>query len=268
MKPLFAAGNLKLLESLSFTKTLFAFDFDGTLSKIVPVPSEATIAPRTSALLQQLSELVPMALISGRSVQDLKSRLSFSPSFLVGNHGLEGLGTRTETLENAQRICASWKTELQQRFHHPEMHAGMEIEDKLYSLALHYRNCRSKKEAKLQILEAVANLNPPPRIILGKSVVNVLPPGAPHKGAAIMELMLQTQVRSAFYIGDDDTDEDVFSLPDSRIFTVRVGRKQSSQARYYIRDRSEIDRLLRTLIRFHQPSREKASKVSAIYEPA
>lgn len=59
-----------ILESLSFTKTLYAFDFDGTLSRIVRVPSEATVSDVTNRLLIQLSELVPVAIISGRSIDD------------------------------------------------------------------------------------------------------------------------------------------------------------------------------------------------------
>jgi len=142
---------------------------------------------------------------------------------------------------------------------------GVEIEDKTYSIALHYRKSQAKKKARMDILEVVSNLDPRPRIIMGKCVVNILPTGAPHKGVALVELMLQAGIKSAFYIGDDDTDEDVFSLPNARIMTVRVGKKSSSQAQFYIRNQSEVGRLLRTILRFYKPSITVAGKRESLH---
>ncbi len=240
-----------ILESLTFTQSLFAFDFDGTLSKIVRVPSHATMSNTTAALLRELSELVPVAIISGRSIEDLRQRLPFEPPYLIGNHGLEGLGDNLSSLKSARKTCQSWKESLAQVRFVP----GVEVEDKTYSLAIHYRRSRNKKKAKAQIRDAVAALSPTPRVIAGKSVVNLMPEGAPHKGMALMELMKRSGTRNAFYIGDDDTDEDVFALNnDGIIMTVRVGEKRSSQARYYIERQSEMNRLLKVLIQYHRHS--------------
>ena len=247
MNSLFAKNSLMILESLSFTKTLYAFDFDGTLSKIVSAPTEANMTQTTSDLLQELSKLVPVAIVSGRSVKDLKCRLSFRPKYLVGNHGLEGLSNSLSKLDQAKKVCRAWKSKLQKS----ELGAGVEIEDKSFSLATHYRRSRSKKESKLLIRNAVATLVPAPRVISGKAVTNLLPLGAPHKGVAVLEMMKTLGVSHAFYIGDDDTDEDVFSLPDSQIMTVRVGKKKSSHARYFTEKQSDINRLLKLLIRYH-----------------
>ncbi len=247
MNPLFSKSSLMILESLSFTKTLYAFDFDGTLSKIVQVPSQATILKKTNELLKQLSEMVPVAIISGRSIEDLKCRLKFKPPYLIGNHGLEGLDENRFSLNEASKRCKSWNSKLSD----VQFISGVQIEDKTYSLAIHFRHCRKKKEAKAQILSAIADLSPSPRVIFGKSVINILPPMAPHKGIAVLELMLKVGAKNAFYIGDDDTDEDVFGLPNSQIMSVRVGEKKTSQARYFIERQSQINELLRLLIKFH-----------------
>jgi len=254
MKKLFLPSSLKILESLSFTKSLYAFDFDGTLAKIVRDPQDASIRASTNSLLQELAKHAPLAIVSGRSIADLRSHLDFEPPHLIGNHGLEGLGARPDALEMAHKICMKWKRHLEGRLPAQHLRTGVEIEDKSFSLALHYRKSPTKKNAKLAILSEAANLDPKPRIILGKCVVNLLPPGAPHKGVALVELMLQTNTKSALYVGDDDTDEDVFSLPNARIFTVRVGRKLTSQAQYFIQSQAEIDRFLKTVIRFNQHS--------------
>ena len=254
MKPLFAREGLMILESLSFTRTLYAFDFDGTLSKIVRVPGDATLSRTTESLLVELAGLAPVAVISGRSIDDLKPRLKFKPHFLVGNHGLEGLEGGQGAMTRARSACLGWKKTLDK----VDWPHGVEIEDKTYSLAIHFRRSRNKKTAKVLIRDSIEALSPSPRIIAGKSVLNLLPAGAPHKGIALMEIMKSAGFRNAFYIGDDDTDEDVFSLQDEgRLMTVRVGKKRSSNARYFIARQSEINRLLKELIRHHRPEPTK-----------
>jgi trehalose 6-phosphate phosphatase len=125
---------------------------------------------------------------------------------------------------------------------------GLGLEDKIYSLTLHYRQARSPESARELALKAAAQLVPAPRLVFGKSVVNVIPPGTPHKGSALQGLMGQLRSPAALYVGDDDTDEDVFGLPDERIVSVRIGRKAGSAARYYLRRQTEIARLFSYLL--------------------
>jgi trehalose 6-phosphate phosphatase len=251
MNPLFSKSSLAILESLTFTKTLFAFDFDGTLSKIVRHPSDAFIANTTNRLFKELASLANVAIVSGRSLSDLRSRLDFVPKYMVGNHGLEGLSPPS-TLDAAAETCRLWKTNLGSLDFGP----GVEIEDKTYSLAIHYRRARQKKEARKYIQTSICTLRPEPRVIKGKSVVNLSPLGAPHKGHAVLELAQKTGATHIFYIGDDDTDEDVFSLPNSNLMTVRVRQKMTSAARYFVPRQSDIDQLLSILIRFHRGNEE------------
>lgn len=245
MKYLFTEEGQKILESFCFTPTLFAFDYDGTLAKIVESPSQAKMTSKTQFLIEQLEALAPMAIISGRGMTDLKALIRFQPKYLIGNHGLEGLKAHSGCLQTAQSVCQDWKRVLTPKI---KTEPGITLEDKGYSLAIHYRRSRTKSRAKLLILEACAELVPPPRIIMGKCVVNIVPSGAPHKGMALLQLMLECNVKTAFYIGDDDTDEDIFSLPDARLLSVRVGKKSATAAHFYIRDQSEINRVLETII--------------------
>lgn len=248
MKYLLSPSGIRVLTSLCFTNTLYAFDFDGTLAPIVEKPEDAVPARATEALLKELSELSPVAVISGRSIADLKSRLRFTPSFLIGNHGVEGLPRTNQALGHAEQICQIWRKQVERNWPKNQFDSGVSIEDKVYSLALHYRRSRNKKEDRVALFHLVEKLDPPPRLILGKSVINLLPPGAPHKGMALLEILMQLELKSAFYIGDDDTDEDVFSLPDSRIFSARVGQRKTSQAQYYLKRQTEINSLLKLII--------------------
>jgi trehalose 6-phosphate phosphatase len=122
------------------------------------------------------------------------------------------------------------------------------IEDKIFSLAVHYRQSREKKKARAAILRAAAALGEV-RIIGGKQVVNILPDGAPHKGIALERERERLRCDTAIYVGDDETDEDVFALDQpGRLLTIRVGAKRASAATYYISRQTTIDELLRTLI--------------------
>jgi trehalose 6-phosphate phosphatase len=252
MKPLFSTDGLKLLEAMTFTRTLYAFDFDGTLSRIVSKPSEAKVSPKTARLMSALCGLVPVAIVSGRGRDDLMARVPFSPQYLVGNHGLEGLGDTRVLLDEAVRVCRTWT----QTIGAYDFGPGCEIEHKDYSLALHFRRARNRSLAKTRMLQCVNELSPKPRVVLGKCVVNVLPEKAPHKGLALMDLMKHAGTRNAVFVGDDDTDEDVFAMPgDPVALTIRVGRSRSSRARFYIDTQHDIERLLSVLINFHERNR-------------
>jgi trehalose 6-phosphate phosphatase len=86
------------------------------------------------------------------------------------------------------------------------------------------------------------------RLVGGKLVVNLLPAGAPHKGLALEAARERFGCDTALYVGDDETDEDVFALDQpGRLLAIRVGRRRGSAAGYYLRNQREIDRVLRVL---------------------
>ena len=259
MKYLFSKTGMNILESLTFTNTLYAFDFDGTLAPIVGTPGHAKISRDTEKLLDELSSLVPVAVVSGRSIMDLKSRLGFVPSHMIGNHGLEGLSSTKESSDLASKICSSWRGQLKLKWGNLKNDPSVFVEDKTFSLALHYRKSRNKKTARHELFSKIENLDPSPRIILGKSVMNLIPTGAPHKGVALLELMMKWELKTALYIGDDDTDEDVFSLPDRGIITIRVGHKKSSQAQFFIKRQGEVKSLVRELLSRLQKHKTKGA---------
>ena len=82
-------------------------------------------------------------------------------------------------------------------------------------------------------------------------MLNVLPVGAPHKGLALERARARLGCDTAVYVGDDETDEDVFALDQpGQLLSIRVGRKKSSSAAYCIRSQAEIDALLRSLLAY------------------
>lgn len=239
---------------------LLAFDFDGTLAPIVRDPAKARLPSPSRNELERINAAWPVAVISGRGLEDLEKRLGFEPDFLIGNHGLEGLKSWRGQLLRLKRICASWRNQIENRAGEIPPGAGVFLENKTYSLSLHFRQSPVKTRARRLLLEIAQELRPVPRLIPGKDVLNLVPEGAPHKGSALMEIMDELGVERALYIGDDDTDEDIFALGDPRLLTVRVGRKGKSSAKYYVKNQAEVLELLREISGFSPALRRRPLK--------
>jgi trehalose 6-phosphate phosphatase len=251
MKALLTRANKALLDQLAWSNVLMAFDFDGTLAPIVANRHDAAMRARTARLFASLCERYPSAVISGRAKADVARRLTGAKvRYLIGNHGLEP-GTRLGTFERqVLQAHPALETSLE---HVP----GIDIENKRYSLAVHYRRSREKAKAREAIRRAVAELPVAMRIIPGKLVINAVPEAAPSKGDALVALRDRTDADVAMYVGDDVTDEDVFRIDQpGRLFTIRIGRSRTSAARYYLRQQAEIDALLEHLVAL-RPSRAR-----------
>jgi trehalose 6-phosphate phosphatase len=236
------------LEAILKGGSLYAFDFDGTLAKIVREHHAARLSRPIRFWLEKLAKRAPTAIISGRSVEDLRSRVGTAVPHLIGNHGSEGPHTRQEDVQQVRDTSSGWLGLITGRFQDELTRSGVVVENKSYSLSFHYRTVDQRDAARALISRIIAELSPPPRIVLGKSVVNVMPPTASHKGTALLEYMRRLDCSTALYVGDDETDEDVFALRDHRILTVRVGKKKGSAARYFLKRQTEITEMLRLLV--------------------
>jgi trehalose 6-phosphate phosphatase len=238
MKYLLSRANAGLLAELAGRRVLLAFDFDGTLAPIVSARTRAGMRPRTQALFGKVCALYPCAVISGRSWKDVRERVAEPRvKYFVGNHGLEP----GRNLASFERVTRAMTPLLASAL---EFERGVEIEDKRYSVAVHYRRAVRRRKARAAIEAAVRALPEPMRIIGGKLVVNVVPAGAPHKGDALAKLQRKERAECTLFVGDDVTDEDAFELKVPGFIGVRVGRASRSAAAYYVRDQGEIDSLL------------------------
>lgn len=228
---------LETLRSFVDRKTLFAFDLDGTLAPLVADPSRVSVPESVRDRVAALCRLARVVVLTGRSVQDAGGRLGFDPWAVIGNHGAEGLPHRGGIDAGLVFLCKEWETQLRSILPDSER-GGIRIENKGTSLSLHYRAAEDSALARKQILVALRHLRPQPRRIPGKYVDNIIPEGAPDKGDALRELMLDASCPKALFIGDDETDEEVFRLGDPRILGIRVGFEPSSSAGWFL-DRQE-----------------------------
>ncbi|MBN2438979.1 MAG: trehalose-phosphatase [Deltaproteobacteria bacterium] len=244
MTYLFIDTALSALRDFIDPATLFAFDLDGTLAPIVADPGGIRVPAAVREALAELRERAVMAIITGRSRRDAQRHLGIIPQYLIGNHGAEGLPGWEQHEEKFRRVGGQWYRQLHKMI--PGMDsAGIAVENKGMSLSIHYRAAQNRPAARSLVLNAIGLLVPAPRVVGGKYVVNLLPGEAPDKGTALMQLMRQAGCAKGFFVGDDQTDEDVFQLDGGQLFTVHVGTGTRSRARYFLRGQREIPALLR-----------------------
>ena len=115
--------------------------------------------------------------------------------------------------------------------------------------------------------QRVGRLVPTPDIVPGKRVLNLLPPDAPHKGEALQSLLGLSGCARAMYIGDDVTDEDVFRMRMPEVLSIRVGRKRKSAAEMYLKNQSEVARLVRRLVAMLDGGRQPSRPLGAAAAP-
>ena len=237
-----APGRARLREQLR-TWPLLAFDFDGTLSPIVANPNGATMTASMRQSLVRLTERFLCVVVSGRARADALVRLAGVPvSEVIGNHGSEPWISEAPLREQVR----GWLPILEQGLR--EL-AGVVIEDKGCSLSIHYRRAPDSQIARERILAVVEKLAIS-RLLHGKYVINLLPLGALHKGEGLARAMTTLGKTRALYVGDDDTDEDVFRLPpQAGVVGIRVGYRASSQAPLFLHDQPEVEELLAYLWR-------------------
>jgi trehalose 6-phosphate phosphatase len=247
MQHLFSPDGEAALVTALRQQPLLAFDFDGTLAAIVARPDDARISQAVSARLKALSARLPLAIVTGRSVDDVRGRLGFEPRYIIGNHGAEdpakpeAAAALSPMLEPVRRQLQARQAELAA--------AGIQIEDKGASLALHYRLAHDHERAQELITELVAPADNAWRIFGGKLVVNVVPAHAPDKADAVHALVVHCQARSAVFAGDDINDEPVFASAPPHWLTIRIGRgERHSQARYFLDSPNEVAMLLERML--------------------
>jgi trehalose 6-phosphate phosphatase len=246
--PFFEHGALRVSEIVR-PGMLCAFDFDGTLAPIVKEPARASIPAAVLRRLRVLTEHVSVAVITGRSVKDVSARLGFEPDYIVGNHGIEGIPEWEGRAASYRLLCEEWQRKLTDALKdQTAFDPGIWIENKIYSLSVHYRIARDRVRSEEVLCRLFAALLPDAHIVAGKCVFNLLPPDSPDKGMALSKLCQARGIQTALFVGDDVTDEDVFKLHRQDWLTVRIERSSDSAAEFYLHHRLDMVQLLDTLI--------------------
>src|SRR5437868_930696 len=213
-------------------------DIDGTLLDLAPTPREVWVPPDLSKTLNRLLDKTSgaVALVSGRSLNDID--LIFAPEQFpaVGGHGAE---MRLEADSEAVAAHAPpMDKELKRRLAAiARLSPGILLEDKGYSLALHYRLAPHAEKAIYAAVSLIrADLpNAPIEVLPGKLVCEIKHSGF-TKATGVRELMTHEPFRGRrpLFIGDDVTDESVFAImPDLEGLAFSVGRRARGVAGHF-----------------------------------
>jgi trehalose 6-phosphate phosphatase len=220
------------------SETAVLLDVDGTLLDFAPTPREVWVPPGLAKTLRRLLARTngALALVSGRSVNDLD--LIFAPDVFpaVGGHGAEmRLDPQNEgDAGHALQLDKELKRRLAAI---AKLSPGILLEDKGYSLALHYRLAPHAERA---IYEAVSLIradlpDAPIEVLPGKQVCEIKLAGF-TKATGVRELMKHPPFkgRKPFFIGDDVTDETVFAImPELDGLAFSVGRRAKGVAGHF-----------------------------------
>jgi len=228
-------------------------DFDGTLVELQPHPDMVRPAPLLGATLDRLAALLhgAVAIVSGRSLDDLDRFLNGTALPMAGVHGLERRDAEgavhrpldhTESFQAARATLARFVAE----------HPGTHYEDKGNSLALHFRNAPGyAAQAEAALRAECQRMGEEFEVQRGKSVMELKPTGH-HKGTVVATFLEEPPFRGRVpvFIGDDVTDEDAFSVVVERGgHAIRVGDLTATHATCRIGSVEEVLEWLTTVIR-------------------
>lgn len=220
---------------------LLLLDFDGTLVRLRRHPDDVRFSARGRKILERLAshKNLTIAVVSGRELEKIQNLVGVEGIRYVGLHGAERAGEATvpsiaarQMVEAALKAAQTGLAGLR----------GIEIEDKRLSFAVHYRGARPPaiEAASRVVADIVATSRDKLRILCGKKVWELLPREFPGKGCAVLELFARLpEKKVAIYFGDDETDEEAFSVLPGQI-TVSVGGGGNTHASFYVRSPADV----------------------------
>ncbi|HSX45783.1 MAG TPA: bifunctional alpha,alpha-trehalose-phosphate synthase (UDP-forming)/trehalose-phosphatase [Candidatus Saccharimonadia bacterium] len=237
-------------------KRLLMLDYDGSL---VPFSEDYREANPPQSLLDLLERLSVEAdndvvLISGRSADDLQKWFGQLPLSLVAEHGASYRKADGKAWQTIEKVDTRWKRAIQPIFEkYTELTPGAHIEVKPHSLVWHYRAASpyyaSKHAVTIKRLVKPMLKSYGLELLQGNKALEVKNSRI-GKGVAAQR-WLNHKYDFVLAIGDDATDEDLFSvIPASsaaiKTYSIKVGRGRTL-ADYRVPSSKEVNSLLRKL---------------------
>ena len=227
-------------------------DFDGTLAPIVPRPEDAVLAPGLREVIVREAARGPVAVVSGRDMPDVRSRVGVDGIAYAGSHGFDIMkadGSHVEHPEAARflPILDAVETDLRKALADID---GAIVDRKRFAVAIHYRLCTDDDAPRVEAaVDAALAGHGELKKSGGKKVFELKPDIEWHKGKAVLFLLDELadggEGLLPVFVGDDVTDEDGFEAIRGRGVGVRVGDPaEPSAAAYALRDPDEVRQFL------------------------
>lgn len=235
---------------LNLSTTAVFCDFDGTLVPIAPTPDAVKVNAELKTILQRLHQRCggALAIISGRSLDEINRLLNIPMLSAAGCHGLEW-----QQQGQRQPARGATATELPAALIQHIMDFALEhkllVENKQHTIAIHFRN-NPDKEPILDVFLKQALCNSPNLSVLHGKAIREIKPGHDHKGTAIAHFIENDlfRGRTPVFIGDDVTDEDGFLWVNNHNgVSIKVGPGPSA-AQFRLADSAAVGRYLSQLL--------------------
>jgi alpha,alpha-trehalose-phosphate synthase [UDP-forming]/trehalose-phosphatase len=237
-------------QKIGSRKPFIFLDYDGTLAPIAESPDKAHMTDDMRTLLAGLNESFPVAVISGRSLRDLRDRVGIGGIVYAGNHGAEIWdGEKNVPCPGSADSRSALQELLDALRDALAVVRGVLIEDKGLTASVHFRlvdanglgdffnlfNLTTKKYGHLF------------RITSGKKVFDIRPLDAWNKGDAVSRIIGAMGGESIpVYVGDDVTDEDAFRAIKDIGISVSVGCCPGAD--FHLKSQDDVARALKFLL--------------------
>lgn len=226
-------------------------DFDGTLAPIRDDPDASTLPQDVAESLERFATRpdVELAVVSGRALEDLQSRVDVEGAILAGNHGLEierdgepsVLGEAERQRSVLRSVCTELDTEL-------AAVPGCHVEDKQLTLTVHYRQTPEEYVAKVRDTVIDVAEREGLELTEGKAVLEIRPAVGRDKGTTMRRLEAETPSDwLTVFVGDDRTDEDAFRAIQPAGVGIHVGTEGETAAAYRLPHQDDVAPFLRWL---------------------
>ena len=232
---------------------LILLDYDGTLTSFSENPDDARPDAEINKILRKLTseQKNVLVIVSGRRRDTLDKWFNSQKINLIAEHGV-WLKDQSQKWQLIERLENKWKAQIKPILDvFVDRTPGSFIEEKEYSFAWHYRKADPKLalirsgELKETLRYLTGNLNL--GVIEGSKVIEIKNSGI-NKGRAALQWIKGKKWDFILAIGDDWTDEDVFSILPDGAYSIKVGYGVS-EARYSVDDPPAVRKLLKAMIK-------------------
>lgn len=231
-------------------------DYDGTLTPIVERPEDALLTEEMRQTVEDLAALCPVAIVSGRDLQDVRQLARIDGIYYAGSHGFDISGPKGKKLEYQSGVAYlpdldQAEKELLSRL---DKITGIQVERKKFAIAVHFRRVDEHHWPHIeQAVDAVLAENPRLRRTGGKMIFELRPAIDWDKGKALDWLLQQLGLARRdvvpMYLGDDLTDEDAMRrIKDRGIGILVRDEERPTYADYALEDTCDVRIFLQKLV--------------------
>ncbi len=237
-----------LFDKIKHNKVGVFLDYDGTLTPIATHPERAFISEEMRQTIYTLSQLVPIAIVSGRNRNNIQDLVNLKNLYYVGNHGFDIEGPANsgihyevghESVPAMEKCFRELQTSLLSI-------PGIQLEPKRLSVTFHYRLVDAENvQTFVDIMRSTVEKYPQLKLTSGKKVLEIRPNLDWDKGRGVLWLAEKLNLKPSdsflIYIGDDLTDEDAFRILPAQGAGILVGfHEKQTYADFHLNDPGEV----------------------------